>query len=1610
MEMDLKLTVDGTVNSRLLGFSAGINYNTAIVNGGTLTFEYIGGRSQEISSFLPNTLNSANTPGHLRIAASSLGSASGIDVTIGQVLTLGRYRVTNSVAWTSASNAQLWLQNTASGRTATAISATGYGVTSGGVYAYSTSTPSSTPGVSLSQTTTSTLTLMLNAQICSTLASQTASSAVTCFGGNNGTSTITMSPTPTVSAITYTVDGGSSQNATLSSGAFTVSGLTAGGHTIVVSNSGCSDVTATGISISQPAVLSASSSAGTIACNGGSTTIMVSATGGTAPYTGTGSFTVSSGSYSYTVTDAKGCSSTTTGTVSQPAALVASSSAGTISCNGGSTTVTVSATGGTAPYTGTGSFTVSSGSYSYTVTDANGCSSTTTGTVSQPAQLTNSTTATACDSYVWSVTGQTYTSSGTHTGTTTNGNGCTVNETLNLTINHSSTSEETQVACDSYSWNGQTYTASGDYTHSSTNASGCPNVATLHLTINHSSTTSETQVACDVYRWHGIAYSASGDYTYSSTNASGCTNVATLHLTINHSSTSEETQVACTSYTWHGVAYTASGDYTYSSTNASGCTNVATLHLTINHSSTTEETQVACTSYTWHGVAYTASGDYTFVSTNASGCDNVATLHLTINNSSTTSETQVACDSYTWHGTTYTASGDYTYNSTNTSGCTNVATLHLTINRSTTTSETQTACNSYTWNGNTYTTSGTYTYSSQNASGCTNVATLHLTINSNVITTQPTNPTICALATATATVTAAVAGATSTTTYQWFTQTPTGTTWTALSNGANYAGVTTPSLTIIRSAAAVPVVGTKYRLQVTVSCGSTNSNVVTLQDQTVLSKAAIVSVTSTLSPALTTCSGNTVNLSLAAGSVGNIQWQSSTDGTTWNNFGSVVSQSALSVTNAAISFNTGTLTQTTWFRAVASNGVCTSVPSAAVKITVSQPTSVGTLSSSTTVCTGTGAILNLSAASGTISWQKATVVGGVVGTFAAVAGNTTSTLATGNLTATTAYQVVVSSPACSSSTSNVVTVTVSPASTVKTISGAGAICNGDSKTLTLATGSIGSIQWQANVSSSATAPTTTDANWSDISGATNPATLTVTPITTTWYRVVSTSSPCSSIASAAVQVVVNQPTSVGTLSAVSTSLCTGNGTTLNLDSATGTIAWQKASVVGGVVGSFAAVAGNVTSTLTTPTLTATTAYRVVVSSGVCSASTSNVVIINVSPASVIKAVSLATTGSICSGSSKTLNLASGSVGSIQWQSNVSSSTTAPAATDSNWTNIAGATSSSSISVSPTTTTWYRAVATSSPCSQVASAAVQVVVNQPTSVGTLSSDTTVCSGSGTTLNLGASSGTITWQKASVVVGVVGSFGAVSGNVTSTLTTGSLTATTAYRVVMSSGACSSTSTSNVVTVTVSPLAVAKTISGNTGATTLATAITSCTTISKVLTYATTGSVGAIQWQYYNGGSSAVAPTTTAIWTNISGANAATYNAPSLGQTGNVWFRVKVSSSPCSDAFTPSINVWFKACPTIARIEEAPVAAFSAIAYPSPFTENFTLNVTTPSEDKVQVMVYDMIGKLVDQREVSPADAATLEIGDRFPSGVYNVIVTQGENTKTLRVIKRQVLIES
>jgi hypothetical protein len=259
------------------------------------------------------------------------------------------------------------------------------------------------------------------------LAASSTNTAILC---NGSSSTVTVSAT-----------GGTAPYS--GTGTFVVN---AGPYSYTVTDAnGCTSVT-TG-NISQPTVLTASATNTAILCNGSSSTVTVSAAGGTAPYTGTGTFSATAGTYSYTVTDAKGCTATATGTITQPAALTASATNTAILCNGGTSTVTVSAAGGTAPYTGTGTFTAPAGPYSYTVTDANGCTATATGTIAQPAIITVSatyppitvfggtTTVTVSatgGTVPYTGTGAFVRADGTFTFTVTDANGCTGSKTITI--------------------------------------------------------------------------------------------------------------------------------------------------------------------------------------------------------------------------------------------------------------------------------------------------------------------------------------------------------------------------------------------------------------------------------------------------------------------------------------------------------------------------------------------------------------------------------------------------------------------------------------------------------------------------------------------------------------------------------------------------------------------------------------------------------------------------------------------------------------------------------------------------------------------------------------------------------------------------------------------------------------------------------------------------------------------------------------------------------------------------------------------------------------------------------------------------------------------------
>lgn len=79
-------------------------------------------------------------------------------------------------------------------------------------------------------------------------------------------------------------------------------------------------------------------------------------------------------------------------------------------------------------------------------------------------------------------------------------------------------------------------------------------------------------------------------------------------------------------------------------------------------------------------------------------------------------------------------------------------------------------------------------------------------------------------------------------------------------------------------------------------------------------------------------------------------------------------------------------------------------------------------------------------------------------------------------------------------------------------------------------------------------------------------------------------------------------------------------------------------------------------------------------------------------------------------------------------------------------------------------------------------------------------------------------------------------------------------------------------------------------------------------------------------------------------------------------------------------------------------------SVVAYPNPYSGTFKLRVLTNSASDINVKVYDMMGRLIEQRESSSDQISQMEMGNGYPSGIYNIVVTQENNAKALHVIKK------
>jgi gliding motility-associated-like protein len=465
-----------------------------------------------------------------------------------------------------------------------------------------------------------------------------------------------------------------------------VTGVSAGTSTITYNASnGCS--TTSQFTVFPQPVLTATPS--NVLCFGGTGSVSLSAVGANAPYTYGGSPTqnLQPGTYTYTATSVDGCvSAPVSVTITQPqAALALSSTQVNVLCSGNNTgSINLTVTGGTAPYTYAWSNNttledptgLASGAYTVTVTDANGCTATTTVTITQPSTLTSSYTqvnvgcfgnntgsidltvngGVAPYVFVWS--NQAITEdlnnipSGIYTVTATDANGCTTTQTVTITQPQAAlalSTTQVNVLCFgnstgsvnltvtggtapyNYLWSNNgtaedpTGMPSGAYTVTVTDANGCTAQTSVTITQPQAGlalSTTQVNVLCFgnstgsvnltvtggtapyTYAWSNNTTLqdptglAAGTYTVTVTDANGCTATTTVTITEPASAVSVTTQsqnilclngtgsvnstptggVAPYTYSWTNNAVTQNitnlqaGSYTVTVQDANGCT------------------------------------------------------------------------------------------------------------------------------------------------------------------------------------------------------------------------------------------------------------------------------------------------------------------------------------------------------------------------------------------------------------------------------------------------------------------------------------------------------------------------------------------------------------------------------------------------------------------------------------------------------------------------------------------------------------------------------------------------------------------------------------------------------------------------------------------------------------------------------------------------------------------------------------------------------------------------------------------------------------------------------------------------------------------------------
>ncbi len=381
------------------------------------------------------------------------------------------------------------------------------------------------------------------------------------------------------------------------------------------------------------------------------------------------------------------------------------------------------------------------GTYMDTLTGSNSCDSIVTIhlTLNQPSF--SQVSGTICSNGAYNFNGRIVSAAGNYTDTLTNAAGCDSIITLTLTVNPvlTSTSNANICAGSSYNFNGRSLTQSGSYHDTLQTVHGCDSIVTLNLTVNPAVTSSTNASICagGSYNFNGTSLTQAGSYNDTLHTVTGCDSIVTLNLTVNAATTSGFTASICAggSYNFNGRTLTQGGSYHDTLQTVNGCDSIVTVLLAVNQASGSSVSATLCAggTYTFGGNVLTTSGTYYDTLSTGSGCDSIVTLSLTVSPFITSTFSASICSggSYSFNGQQLSTAGSYTEHLNAQNGCDSAVTLVLTVNSVVNTSTSATICagTAYHFNGRNLTAAGIYKDTLQAAGGCDSIVTLTLAVN-----------------------------------------------------------------------------------------------------------------------------------------------------------------------------------------------------------------------------------------------------------------------------------------------------------------------------------------------------------------------------------------------------------------------------------------------------------------------------------------------------------------------------------------------------------------------------------------------------------------------------------------------------------------------------------------------------------------------------------------------------------------------------------------------------------------------------------------------------------------------------------------------------------------